>query len=139
MRVMVIVKASKASEAGEMPNLELIQAMDRFNDELIKAGVLLAAEGLKPSSLGFRLTFDGDARRLHAGPFTETHELVAGFWLWQVRSMDEALEWARRCPKPHADGGILEIRPVWEMADFDAATDELRDSEARKRAQLAQN
>lgn len=120
MRVMVIVKASKASEAGEMPDVALVEAMDRFNNELSKAGVLLAAEGLKASSHGVRIAFDGDRRIVHDGPFAETRELVAGFWLWQVRSMDEAIEWARRCPPPHADGGELEIRPAWEMEEFDA-------------------
>jgi hypothetical protein len=126
MRVMVIVKASKASEAGVMPDISLFDAMDRFNQELSKAGVLLAGEGLKPSSDGVRLRIDGAARTLHDGPFAETRELIAGFWLWQVRSMDEAIEWARRCPPPHADGGELEIRPIWEAEEFDAMTAELR-------------
>jgi hypothetical protein len=126
MRVMVIVKASKASEAGVMPDISLFDAMDRFNQQLSKAGVLLAGEGLKPSSDGVRLSFDGAARTLHDGPFAETRELIAGFWLWQVRSMDEAIEWARRCPPPHADGGELEIRPIWEAEEFDAMTAELR-------------
>ena len=137
MRVMVIVKASESSEAGVMPDTGLIEAMDRFNEELIKAGVLLAAEGLKPSSLGVRVGIDGERRTVHDGPFAETRELVAGFWLWQVRSMDEAVEWARRCPTPHADGGTLEIRPVWEMDDFDAMTAEQRERESQRRAELA--
>jgi hypothetical protein len=126
MRVMVIVKASKASEAGVMPDVALFDAMDRFNQELLQAGVLLAGEGLKPSSEGVRMRCDVEPRVVHDGPFAETRELVAGFWLWQVRSMDEAIEWARRCPAPHADGGELEIRPVWEAEDFDAMTAELR-------------
>jgi hypothetical protein len=126
MRVMVIVKASKASEKGVMPDVALFEAMDRYNQELVQAGVLLAAEGLKPSSDGVRIGFDGDARTVHDGPFAETRELVAGFWLWQVRSMDEAIEWARRCPPPHADGGELEIRPVWEAEEFEAMTAETR-------------
>ena len=99
--------------------------------------VLLAAEGLKPSSLGVRVGIDGERRTVHDGPFAETRELVAGFWLWQVRSMDEAVEWARRCPTPHADGGTLEIRPVWEMDDFDAMTAEQRERESQRRAELA--
>jgi hypothetical protein len=130
MRVMVIVKASPASEAGRMPDVSLFEAMDRFNQELIQAGVLLAGEGLKPSSDGVRMDFNGDTRSVHDGPFAETRELVAGFWLWQVRSMDEAIEWARRCPPPHADGGTLEIRPVWEAEDFDAITADLRKQHA---------
>jgi hypothetical protein len=130
MRVMVIVKASPASEAGRMPDVSLFEAMDRFNQELIQAGVLLADEGLKPSSDGVRMDFNGDTRSVHDGPFAETRELVAGFWLWQVRSMDEAIEWARRCPAPHADGGTLEIRPVWEAEDFDAMTADLRRTHA---------
>ncbi|TZF90125.1 YciI family protein [Cognatilysobacter lacus] len=140
MRVLVIVKATAASEAGVMPGTELIEAMDRFNQELLQAGVLLAAEGLKPSSSGSRVRFSGTSRSVVDGPFAEAHELVAGFWLWQVRSMDEAIEWARRCPNPHADGGELEIRPVFEADDFaDAMTPAQRESEARKRAQLADN
>jgi hypothetical protein len=130
MRVMVIVKASEASEAGVMPDISLFEAMDRFNQELSEAGVLLAAEGLKASSHGVRVGFDGAARTVHDGPFAETRELVAGFWLWQVRSMDEAVEWARRCPPPHADGGELEIRPVWEADEFDAMTAALRERPA---------
>ena len=126
MRVMVIVKASTASEAGVMPDIALFEAMDRFNEELVQAGVLLAAEGLKPSSEGVRIGFDGASRTVRDGPFAETRELVAGFWLWQVRSMDEAIEWARRCPPPHADGGELEIRPVWDAEEFEALPAGLR-------------
>ncbi|MGY4516866.1 YciI family protein [Lysobacter sp. HA18] len=138
MRVMVLVKASKASEAGVLPDPSLFEAMGKFNEELVKAGVLLAAEGLKASSNGVRIGFDGAKRPITDGPFTETRELVAGFWLWQVRSMDEAIEWARRCPPPHADGGELEIRPVFEMDDFlELLPPELRDRETKLRAQTA--
>ena len=126
MRVMVIVKASKASEAGVMPDLSMFDAMDRFNHELAQAGVLLAGEGLKASSAGVRIDLADTSRTVHDGPFAQTRELVAGFWLWQVRSMDEAIEWARRCPPTHADGGELEIRPVWEAEEFEAMTADLR-------------
>ena len=130
MRVMVMVKATAASEAGVMPDTGLLEAMGRFNQELADAGVLLAGEGLHPSSRGARVRFDGTSRTVTDGPFAETKELVAGFWLWQVRSMDEAIEWARRCPNPHTDGGELEIRPVYEMEDFgEALTPELRAAE----------
>ena len=136
MRVMVIVKASPSSEAGVMPDTALLEAMGRFNDELVKAGVLLAAEGLKPSAHGARVRFSGSERSVTDGPFTETRELVAGFWLWQVRSMDEAIEWVRRCPNPHADDSEIEIRPVSEAEDFgDAMTPELAEREAQLRAQ----
>ena len=120
MKVLVIVKASKASEAGVMPSEELMNAMGAFNAELSKAGVMLAAEGLHPSSKGKRLIFNGADKRFVDGPFAETKELVAGFWLWQVKSMDEAMEWARRMPNPHADDGSVEIRPVFELDDFGA-------------------
>lgn len=135
MRVMVIVKANDQSEAGVMPTRELVEAMDRFNQQLMEAGVLLAAEGLRPSSAGVRVHFDGDARAVHDGPFAETRELVAGFWLWQVRSMDEAVEWVRRCPNPHPGASIIEIRPVWELEDFAPGR---ADREAALRARLAQ-
>jgi len=110
MRVMVIVKANKESEAGVMPSQKLLTDMGKFNEELVKAGVMLAGEGLHPSSKGKRVRFSGDKRTVVDGPFTETKELIAGFWLWQVRSMEEALEWAKRCPSPHEGGGELEIR-----------------------------
>lgn len=126
MRVMVIVKASPASEAGVMPDISMFEAMDRFNQELVQAGVLLAAEGLKASSAGVRIGLGEASRTVHDGPFADTRELVAGFWLWEVRSMDEAIEWARRCPPTHVDGGELEIRPVWEAEEFDAMTADLR-------------
>lgn len=137
MRVMVMVKATASSEAGVMPDTALLEAMGRFNQELANAGVLLAGEGLHPSARGARVRFEGASRTVTDGPFTETRELVAGFWLWQVRSMEEALEWARRCPNPHPEGGELEIRPVFEAEDFgEAFTPELRAAEDDLRARL---
>lgn len=137
MRVMVIVKATPSSEAGGMPSTELLAAMGEFNEALVKAGVMLAGEGLHPSSRGVRVGFDGARRTVTDGPFAETKELVAGFWLWQVRSMDEAIEWARRCPNPMPEGGQLEIRPVFEAEDFGAAlTPELRAQEDMLRASV---
>ena len=125
MRVMVMVKATQDSEAGVMPDPQLLADMGRFNEELVKAGVILAGEGLKPSSNGARVRFSGSSRLVSDGPFTETKELVAGFWLWQVRSMDEAIEWVRRCPNPHPGECEIEIRPVFEAEDFgDALTPE---------------
>jgi hypothetical protein len=118
MRVMVLVKATEESEAGVMPSAELLTAMARYNEELAKAGVLLAGDGLHPSSKAARVEFAGSKRTVVDGPFSETKELIAGYWLWQVKSMDEAIEWARRCPNPHADGGVLEIRQVFEAEDF---------------------
>jgi hypothetical protein len=138
MRVMVLVKATKESEAGEMPSQELLTEMGKFNEELVKAGVMLAGEGLHPSSKGARVQFSGDKRTVIDGPFAETKELVAGYWLWQVRSMDEAIEWARRCPNPMEEGGVLEIRPIFEAEDFgEEFTPELRAQEERLRAQMA--
>ena len=138
MRVMVIVKATAASEAGVMPSTELMEAMGRYNEELAKAGVMLAGEGLQPSAKGKRVRFSGDQRTVVDGPFAETKELIAGFWLWQVRSMAEAVEWARRCPNPMPDGGELELRPVFEAEDFgDEFTPELREQEDRLRRQLS--
>ena len=138
MRVMVIVKASKDSEAGIMPSQKLLTDMGKFNEKLVKAGVMLAGEGLHPSSKGKRVRFSGDKRTIVDGPFTETKELIAGFWLWQVRSMEEALEWVKRCPSPHEGGGELEIRPVFEAEDFGAEfTPELREQESRLRAEMA--
>ncbi len=138
MRVMVIVKASPESEAGDMPSTELMAAMGRFNEELVKAGVMLAGDGLQPSVKGKRVHFSGDERTVTDGPFTETKELIAGFWLWQVGSMEEAVEWARRCPNPMPGGGQLEIRPVFEAEDFgEEFTPELREQEERLRAQIA--
>ena len=118
MRCMVIVKASKDSEAGILPKKELFEAMGKFNEELVKAGVLLAAEGLQPTSKGKRVRFSGKKRTVIDGPFTETKELIAGFWLWQVRSMEEALEWLKRCPSPHEGESEIEVRQVYEAEDF---------------------
>jgi hypothetical protein len=138
MRCIVMVKASKESEAGVMPSTELLAAMGKFNEELVKAGVMLAGEGLQPSSKGKRVRFSGTKRSVIDGPFTETKELVAGFWLWQVRSMDEAIEWVKRCPNPMPSDSEIEIRPVFEADDFGPElTPELRAQEARQRKQLA--
>jgi hypothetical protein len=138
MRVMVFVKATEESEAGKMPSQELLSEMGKFNEELVKAGVMLAGEGLHPSSKGARVEFSGEKRTVVDGPFAETKELVAGFWLWQVRSVDEAIEWAKRCPNPMDEGGVLEIRPVFEAEDFgEEFTPELREREERLRAQIA--
>lgn len=138
MRVMVIVKASPDSEAGKMPSEKLLTDMGRFNEELSKAGVLLAGEGLHPSSRGVRVTFDGERRTVTDGPFAETRELIAGFWLWQVRSMEEAVEWLRRCPNPHGGVSQIEIRPVFEAEDFgEEFTPELREQEQHIREQTA--
>ncbi|HSW04755.1 YciI family protein [Aquabacterium sp.] len=137
MRVMVMVKASRESEAGQMPGTELMAAMGRFNEELVKAGVMLAGEGLHPSARGKRVRFSGPQRTVVDGPFAETGELVAGFWLWQVRSMDEAVEWVRRCPNPMESESEIEIRPVFEAEDFGAEfTPELREQEERLRAHV---
>jgi hypothetical protein len=141
MRVMVIVKASKDSEAGVLPKQQLLAEMGKFNEELVKAGVLLAGEGLQASSKGKRVRFSGTKRTVIDGPFAETKELVAGFWLWQVRSMEEAVEWVKRCPNPHPDQGEseIEIRQVFEAADFGAElTPELREQEERLRAKAAE-
>lgn len=138
MRVMVIVKATRASEDGVMPGTQLLEAMGRFNEELVKAGIMLAGEGLKPSAQGVRVRFDGASRSVIDGPFAEIQALVAGYWLWQVRSMDEAVEWLRRCPNPHEEACEVEIRPVFEAEDFGAElTPELRAQEDRLREQVA--
>ena len=130
MRVMVIVKASKDSEAGVMPSQQLLTEMGRFNEELVKAGILLAADGLHPNSKGARIRFSGQSRIVIDGPFAETKELVAGFWIWQVKSMEEAIAWVKRCPNPHNEEGEIEIRPVFEAADFgETLTPELREQE----------
>jgi len=139
MRFMVLVKATKASEAGVMPSQELLTAMGQFNDQLVKAGILLAGEGLHPSSKGARVRFSGDKRIVIDGPFAETKELVAGFWLWQVRSKEEAIEWVKRCPNPHNEETEIEIRQVFEADDFGPEfTPELRAQEERHRAQAEQ-
>ncbi len=138
MRVMVLVKATKDSEAGVMPSKELLTAMGKFNEELVKAGVMLAGEGLHPSSKGARVRFSGTKRTVIDGPFAETKELVAGFWLWQVRSMAEAIEWLKRCPNPHPGESEVEIRPVFEASDFgEELTPELRAQEERLRQETA--
>jgi hypothetical protein len=136
MRVMVIVKADKHSEAGEMPSREILTAMGKYNEELVKAGVMLAGEGLHPTSKGKRVRFSGGKHTITDGPFSETKELIAGFWLWQVRSMDEAIEWLKRSP---FDGGTeIEVRKVFETEDFGAEmTPELRAQEERLRKQTA--
>ena len=137
MKVMVMVKATTDSEAGAMPSTELLEAMGKFNEELVNAGVMLAGEGLHPSARGVRVAFDGPQRRVIDGPFAETRELVAGFWLWQVRSLDEAVEWAKRCPNPMPGPSELEIRPIFEAEDFGAEfTPELREQEDRLRERL---
>jgi hypothetical protein len=135
---MVIVKATKNSEAGLMPSEKLLAEMGKFNEELVKAGIMLAGEGLHPSSAGKRVVLSGGQKKIVDGPFPETKELIAGFWLWQVKSMEEALEWARRCPDPMpGEEGILEIRPVFEADDFGAEyTPELRAQEERLRAEI---
>ncbi len=139
MRVMVMVKATADSEAGAMPSEELLTAMGAFNEELVKAGVMLAGEGLHPSAKGKRVRFSGRQRTVIDGPFAETKELVAGFWLWQVKSMEEAIEWVRRCPNPMPTDSEIEIRPVFEAEDFGAEfTPELRAQEDRLRAQADQ-
>jgi hypothetical protein len=138
MRVMVLVKATKESEAGVMPSEELLTAMGKFNEELVAAGVMLAGEGLHPSSKGKRVRFSGTERTVIDGPFSATNELVAGFWLWQVKSMDDAIEWVKRCPNPHLSGGELEIRPLFEAEDFGAElTPELREQEERLRDEIS--
>ena len=137
MRVMVMVKATRESEAGQMPETERLAAMGRFNEELAAAGVLLAGEGLHPSASGKRVRFAGNERRVVDGPFAAVDELVSGFWLWQVKSMDEAVDWVRRCPNPMPGESEIEIRQVFEAEDFgEALTAELREQEERLRAEL---
>ena len=137
MRVMVIVKATKESEAGDMPSQKLLEDMGKFNEQLVKAGIMLAGEGLKPSSNAKRVRFSGPKRTVVDGPFSETKELVAGFWLWQVRSMEEAVEWVRRCPNPMESDSEIEIRPVFESEDFgEQFTPELRAQEDKLRAEI---
>lgn len=138
MKVMVIVKASKASEAGEMPSQQLLEQMGKFNEELVNAGIMLAGEGLHPSSRGYRVHFKGKERTVIDGPFAETKELIAGYWMWQVDSMEQALEWAKRCPNPHEEECDLELRKVFEPEDFgEEFTPELRDQEERIREKIA--
>ena len=136
MRVMVFIKATERSEAGEMPSQELLEQMTAFNEELVKAGVMLGGEGLHPSSKGVRVEFAGRERKVIDGPFAETKELLAGYWLWQVKSMDEAIEWVKRMPNPTGEESVVEIRPVFEADDFgEELTPELRERERQLRAQ----
>jgi hypothetical protein len=138
MRVMVMVKATKDSEAGMMPSTELLEAMGKFNEQLVNAGILLAGEGLQPSVKGKRVAFDGPTRTVIDGPFAETRELVAGFWLWEVKDMAEAVEWVKRCPNPMPGPSEIEIRPLYELADFgDALTPEVAERHDRTRAKAA--
>src|SRR5687768_2801612 len=137
MRFMVIVKADKDSEAGVMPSTELLAAMGKYNEELVNAGIMQAGEGLHPSSKGVRVRFSGKNREVIDGPFAETKELVAGFWIWKVKSMDEAIQWVKRCPNPMMEDSDIEIRPVFEADDFgEAYTPELREQEERLIAQI---
>lgn len=138
MKFMVIVKATKDSEAGVMPSEQLLTEMGKYNEELVKAGIMLAGEGLHPSSKGARVRFSGSKRTVIDGPFAETKELIAGFWLWQVKSREEAIEWVKRCPNPMPGESEIEIRQVFEAEDFgDELTPELREQEERLRAQVA--
>ena len=138
MRVMVIVKANKESEAGVLPDEKLLAAMQTFNEELVKAGVMLAGEGLHSSAKGKRVRFSGPKRSVVDGPFAETKELIAGFWIWKVKSMDEALDWVKRCPNPHAGDSEIEIRQIFETEDFgEVLTPEMRAKDDRMRAQLS--
>jgi hypothetical protein len=137
MRFMILIKADEDSEAGVMPSEELLTEMTKFNEELVKAGVMLAGEGLHPSSKGARVLFSGDKRTVVDGPFTEAKELIAGYWLIEVKSMEEAVEWVKRIPNPEGKDAVVEIRQVFEVDDFgDAATPELREAERRMREEL---
>jgi hypothetical protein len=138
MKFMILVKASKGSEAGKLPSQQLLADMGKFNEELVKSGVMLAGEGLHPSSKGARVTFAGKERMVTDGPFTETKELIAGFWLWEVASLQDAIDWVKRCPNPHASESEIEIRQVFAAEDFgEAFTPELKEHEAKLRAELA--
>jgi hypothetical protein len=137
MRFVILIKANKDSEAGVMPSQELLTEMGKFNEELVKAGVMLAGEGLHPSSKGARVRFSGDKRTVIDGPFSETKELIAGFWIWQVKSKAEAIEWVKRCPNPMGVEGEVEIRQIFDATDFGAEfTPELREQEDRLRAEI---
>ncbi|WP_431104536.1 YciI family protein [Roseateles noduli] len=139
MRFMVIVKADEHSEAGEMPSTELLTAMFTYNEELVKAGVMLAGEGLQPTSKGARVRFSGKERKVVDGPFAETKELVAGYWIWQCASLQEAIEWVKKCPNPQMTDSDIEIRQIFEAEDFgEALTPELREQEERLRAEIQQ-
>lgn len=140
MRFLVIVKATKESEAGQMPSTELLEAMGKYNEELAKAGIMKAGEGLHPSSRGVRVRFSGDKRTVINGPFAATEELIAGFWVWEVKSLEEAIEWVKRCPNPMESESDIEIRKIFEAEDFgEALTPELREQEDRLRAQMEGN
>jgi len=138
MRFMIFVKATKDSEAGVLPTRQLLEEMGKFNEELVRAGVMLAGEGLRPSSNGARVKFSGQKRTVIDGPFTETKELVAGYWLWQCKSLQEAIDWVKRCPNPTGQDGVIEIRPLFEAADFgEQFTPELQAQEERLRADMS--
>jgi hypothetical protein len=137
MRVMVMVKANEDTEAGAPPDTEMLNEMGKYNEELVKAGIMLDGEGLHPSSRGARIQFSGDQRTVVDGPFAESKELIAGYWVWQVRDMDEAIEWAKRCPNPTGAESVLEIRQVFELDDFgDNVTPEVRERDERLRSEL---
>jgi hypothetical protein len=137
MRVMVIVKANEETEAGAPPDTEMLDAMGKYNEELMKAGIMLEGEGLLPSSKGARILFSGDQRSVVDGPFAETKELIAGFWIWEVRDMDEAIEWAKRCPNPTGGESVLELRQVAKLDDFgESVTPEVREREERLRSEI---
>jgi hypothetical protein len=139
MRFMILIKATKDTEAGALPDEKLLAEMGKFNEELVKAGVMLAGEGLQPSSKGARVKFAGKKRTVIDGPFPETKELICGFWIWQVKSKEEAIEWVKRCPNPHNEDAEIEIRQIFEMEDFGAEmTPGLREQEERLRAQIAE-
>ncbi|MGE8584512.1 YciI family protein [Agrobacterium tumefaciens] len=138
MRVIVFVKATRSSEDGIMPTTELMEAMGKFNEELVNAGIMLSGDGLHPSSKGKRVVFDGESRSVIDGPFPHTNELVAGFWLWKVKDMDEAVEWVKRCPNPMLERSEIEIRPMFEMEDFgDAVTPEIAEHVEKLRERVA--
>jgi len=140
MRFMVMVKATKESEAGMMPSQEMFAAMGKYNEELVKAGIMQAGEGLQPTSKGARVRFDGAKRTVVKGPFTETNELVAGFWLWKIKSLEEAIEWVKRCPNPMPGPSEIEIRQIYEMEDFgEVVTPEMREQVARRRSEAEKN
>lgn len=140
MRVMVIVKATEESEAGTLPSTELLEAMGKFNEELANAGIMLSGDGLKPSSQGKRVAFDGPGRTVVDGPFAETRELVAGYWIWEVRDMDEAVAWVKRCPNPMSGPSEIEIRPFYEIADFaENVTPEMQERYDQTRDKIAGN
>ncbi len=137
MKVMVIVKATQESEAGSPPDAEMLAAMGKYNEELIKAGIMLAAEGLKPTSAAKRVHFDGASRTVIDGPFAETKEMIAGFWLWQVRSMEEAVEWLKKCPNPMVSASDVDIRPLFEMEDYAKWDDTIGSNMTERREKLA--